>query len=215
MTLKKIKRSRMMVREDMLNKKLAICFTDKGTRRNFCYPIDEFHLWLSSNTKCLVTKSWTVDGIYNWPYVPEKYFTFLDKYEVKEISASIPISSSGRDYRPSERIEDLKKFKKIFGHCLCPHPSSYSDFNMAMSFLQVNDTGEIDEKGIYNLGIWVRNKRRQYYKHMMGDEGALMSDDEIKELKEIGFIFYPDLQHYFFTSSDEDCDHLIKVLQEL
>ena len=76
MAIKRVKRSRMMIRADMLNKGLTICFKDIRTRRCFCYPVDEFFNWLSDNTECLETNSWK-KGLYNWAYVPKRYFALM------------------------------------------------------------------------------------------------------------------------------------------
>ena len=89
--MKKVQRSRMMITKSMLGQGYVVCFTDSKTQRNFCYPIDDFHDWLESNTNCLNTSSWKDDGVYNWHYVPQKYFDFL---------RSIVWVVTGKDIKP-------------------------------------------------------------------------------------------------------------------
>jgi len=240
MAIKRVKRSRMMIRADMLNKGLTICFKDIRTRRCFCYPVDEFFNWLSDNTECLETNSWK-KGLYNWAYVPKRYFAFLDQYEVPAIPEGIPTSET-RDYRPDERFDDLREYKRVLGHCYVPEPDD-----------RIYDIEEIaseigwSENRVYNLLVWAK-KIRQLYKNMkdrefkqkagkdiskpegwlvgiVSDPTDPISEEEFTELREMGFIFETELSAYFekeptnesYYYHDESADraYLINVLTEL
>lgn len=113
----KIRRSRLGIWKKLLNDDIEICFEDKFTKRNYCYPIDEFKKYLGSNTNVFNTNSWTENGVYNWPRVPDKYYDeFLNQYEVKKISDNLPVSQT-RDYNPDARNQELEEYIKKHGHC--------------------------------------------------------------------------------------------------
>ena len=42
-----------------------------------------------------------------------------------------------------------------------------------------------------------------------------MTSDEIKKLRDMNFIFHPELNHYFKAQNKEDRDYLIKILINL
>lgn len=215
-----------MIRKDMLNRDITVCFTDMNSRRIFCYPVDAFYEWLKANTTVLQTESWTQKnakekgeekvGLYNWPYVPEKYFDFLDDWERDCFPEDISVSEERRF--SDERIEDLKYFKRKYGHCyVYDTPDVVSD--------------EEEKRRLKGLKAWVNKKRKEYYNfrlvdpygagaseqnmdHLLDDE-PIMDEKEVAELTNIGFIFYPNLEFYFRTPNYHDRQHLIDILQEL
>ena len=230
METRRVKRSRMMIRADMLNKGLTICFKDIKTRRCFCYPVDAFFDWLREHTECLETSSWQKKKIYNWPYVPERYFAFLDQYEVTAVPEDIPTSQT-RDYRPNERLDDLREYKKVLGHCYVPEPGDvlYGEFAIAA------DMGW-HENRVRNLMGFAMQKRDQYrvlkmiedYQkrgfsneeietklkeiHHTGTDP--ISEEELTELMELGFIFETSLVEYFELNPDPNYDPFAKDYNE-
>ena len=210
-----VKRTRMMIRKDMLGKAITICFTDMNTKRNFCYPVDDFYEWLKSNTQCLKTDSWMNKGIYNWPYVPDKYFEFLDDWAFETIPEDTPVSEQRRF--SDERIRDLKFFKQKYGHCYV--------YDIPDEVL----VDEEEKRKFKGLKAWVNKKRKEYLNYVIADpygagaeenvdhivDGPPMDEEEVAELTNIGFIFYEDLAYYFKTPNNDDRQHLIDILQEL
>ena len=213
--MKKVQRSRMMITKSMLGQGYVVCFTDSKTQRNFCYPIDDFHDWLESNTNCLNTSSWKDDGVYNWHYVPQKYFDFLNDFEEKTIPADMPISVV-RDYRPNHRIDDLRHYKRNYGHCLVD--DNISEY--------IKD--EESKRRYKGLSAWIKKKRSEYKNWLIIDsignpeedidhiiDGDCMDEEEAWELQNMEFIFYPNLEHYFEKNNYDDREYLIKILQKL
>tara|TARA_X000001036_G_scaffold438285_1_gene485710 strand:- start:737 stop:1288 length:552 start_codon:yes stop_codon:yes gene_type:complete len=181
----KIRRSRLGIWQKLLNNDIEICFEDKLTKRNYCYPIDEFKKYLGSNTNVFNTKSWTENGVYHWPRVPDKYYDeFLNQYEVKKISDNLPVSQT-RDYNPDARNQDLEEYIKKHGHC----------------YVDSSDNNE-------SLYHYIAQKRHQY-------KSGVMTSDEIQNLRDMNFIFYPELNHYFKAQNKTDRDYLIKILINL
>ena len=233
METKRVKRSRLMIRADMLEKELTICFKDIKTRRCFCYPVDAFFDWLREHTECLETSSWQKKGIYNWPYVPERYFAFLDQYEVTAVPEGIPTSQT-RDYRPNERLDDLREYKKVLGHCYVPEPGE-------LLYDEVYIAAEMDwhENRVRNLMGFAMHKRRQYRtlkkieyfqkrglsteeietelkKEVYGGyfDTDSISEEELTELRELGFIFETSLIEYFEQNPNPDHHHYAKDYNE-
>ena len=212
-----LKRSRLTINKNLLNSDTIVCFTDMKSKRNFCYIIDDFYEWLLQNTECLKTKSWTEDGIYNWPYVPEKYFKFLNDYEVDVIKDNLRVSDK-RDYSSFEsRCEDLKRFKKIYRHCCTS--------NLVREDLVKDGLFESSEQAQGFLS-WVERTRYHFNKIAPSEgwedygndyEMGLISEKDINEyfaLREIGFIFHENLSHYFDIRSGSDRKYLQDMLEE-
>lgn len=211
-----LKRSRLMIHKDLLNSNTVICFTDMKSKRNFCYVIDHFYDWLLQNTQCLKTKSWTENGIYNWPYVPEKYFNFLNDYEVDSINDNLRVSDK-RDYSSFEsRCNDLKKIKNTLGHCCTSLLTSDDLVDRGIS--------ESIEEAQSFLN-WVDRTRYYFGKFSHLDLDSPGADlgmgfvtekdvDEYNKLREIGFIFHENLSHYFNPLNKSDRTHLITLLEE-
>ena len=59
-----------------------------------------------------------------------------------------------------------------------------------------------------SLYRYVTQKRHQY-------KSGVMTSDEIKKLRDMNFIFYPELNHYFKAQNKTDRDYLIKILINL
>ena len=165
----KIRRSRLGIWEKLLNNGVVICFEDKYTEKNYCYPIDEFKKYLTSNSNVLNTSSWQDNGVYHWPRVPQKYYEFLNQFEVKKISDNLPVSQT-RDYNPDAKIEDLEKYKKINGHC-------YVD-------------SSAENEGLYN---YVTQKRYQFKSGVMtSDEIQKFKDMNFIFHVELSYYFKPE-----------------------
>ena len=211
-----LRRSRLTITKNLLNTDTIICFTDIKSKRNFCYIVDDFYEWLLQNTECLKTKSWTDDGIYNWPYVPAKYFKFLDNYEVDAIKDNLRVSNK-RDYSSFEsRCLDLQRFKDYYKHCCTS--------NFVSDDLVEDGIFETSERAQGFLS-WVERTRYHLNKiaptpsdhgewAYAADTGSISEKDadEYFKLREIGFIFHENLAHYFALGSRADREYLRNML---
>ena len=68
-----------------------------------------------------------------------------------------------------ERLNDIRDFRKTFGHCNVP--SSYAE-NVKLS-------------------IWVKSQRRQYKLFRRGENQSALTQDRIDELTDLGFVWNP------------------------
>jgi hypothetical protein len=77
-------------------------------------------------------------------------------------------SSHNEDVR-EERLNEIRDFRKTFGHCNVP--SSYAE-NMRLS-------------------IWVKYQRRQYKLFRRGENRSTLTQDRIDKLTDLGFVWNP------------------------
>lgn len=68
-----------------------------------------------------------------------------------------------------ERLNDIRDFRKTFGHCNVP--SSYAE-NVKLS-------------------VWVKSQRRQYKLFRRGENRSTITQDRIDELTDLGFVWNP------------------------
>ena len=198
--MKIIKRTRLGIWRDLLDKNIKICFADAMSHISYCYLHDEFYSYLKADYPAVLdTKSWLRDGRYNWIYVPEKHLSFLEKFKVKGVPSDIKTSLT-RDYRPDERIKDLINFREKHGHCYYMHDGYEESWNPTTQGFVV---GRRQLWSFYNDNDPDHNKE------------ARLDNDEVAQLREIGFIFETKLSHYFKKENKKDRQYLIDVLTNL